>query len=106
MKTKLSVADDHLAKLEADKKELSERLGQVSDSAKAKDKEIETLTQGKDSVDKENTKLKEKLKVFESAGSASGKSDKENDVIIAVSNFVFSLFETTRKPSGQGYREL
>lgn len=93
VKSKLSHAEESLAKLEAEKTELADKLGQISDSAKAKDKEIETLTDSKEEIAKENAKLKEKLKVVEDAGSSSGKSDKEKDAIIAVSNFQMFLLQ-------------
>lgn len=85
MKGKLIHAEESLSKLEADKKELSQKLGQISDSAKAKDKEIETLKHSNEEVVKENAKLKEKVKVIEDAAGTTGKSDKEKDAIIAVS---------------------
>ena len=79
-------------KLEADKKELSEKLGKISDSAKSKDKEIEALKSSKEEVVKENVKLKEKVKVIEDAASSAGGSDKQKDALIAVSCVFLRIF--------------
>ena len=85
-------AEEAVAKLEADKKELSDKLGQISDSAKAKDKEIEALKSSKEDVVKENAKLKEKVKVIEDAANSTGGNDKQKDALIAVSCSFLRIF--------------
>ncbi|XP_065059142.1 ribosome-binding protein 1-like isoform X4 [Rhopilema esculentum] len=83
LRSKFAAAEENLKKLEGEKKELLDKLGQISDSFKSKEEEITKLNEGKQAIDKEMKKLQEKLNAVKDAENVSGKSDKEKDKIIA-----------------------